>query len=124
MLTISRLVIFFFAFLLSLINSGLISTNVLQNTLTEPEESYPTSHRISIQSIFVWTGSDHRLKDDLVPGNPLKIFQKSKLDWRLKPLVPSQSDIHYNLLSDNKDPELLTDIFGPADISFPFNYFW
>lgn len=124
MLSFSRIVVFFFAFLLSIINSGLIRTTLVDNPLAEPEESYPSSHHFSIQNVFVWPASDHRLKDNLVPDKTQIIFQKTKLQWSLKPLIPSQTEIQYNPLSNNKDPKFLTDIYGPTDISFPFNYFW
>jgi len=124
MINIFKIVVLLFTLLISYINSGLLKINSIQESLTNTDESYPSSDRYSIQNKFLCPISDLRFKDDLVPGKTKKILQKAKFHWSLKANASINKDYQYPSRSEDQDPTLVTDIFGPPDISFPFNYFW
>jgi hypothetical protein len=120
----SKIIILLFTLFISCINSGLLKSNSVQESLTNPEESYPSSHRFSIQNIFLCPISDLTLKHNLIPQKTEKFLQKIKIPWDLRPGALINKNNQDRLKSEDQDPTLVTDLFGPPDISFPFNYFW
>jgi len=125
MLNISKIVVLLFTLLISYINSGLLKSYGIQESYAKMEESYPSSsHQFSIQDIFLCPISELNFKNNLVPEKAEKILQKIKIPWDLRTGTLVIKNHLYPLKSDNQDPTLIADIFGPPDISFPFNYFW
>ena len=124
MMNISKIVVLFFTLLISYINSGLLKSNIIQEKSTNIEESYPSSDRFSFQNIFLCPISDLNFKNNLVPGKTEKFSQKIKIPWGLRPGTLIIKNHQYPVKSEDRDPTLITDLFGPPDISFPFNYFW
>ena len=121
---ISKIVIIFFALLISYINSGFLNDNAFQDSLTDTEESFPLLDDFSIQDKFICPVSDHNIYDPLSTGKTEKFLQKFKLQWSIKAITPTTKDNHFPLRSQDQNPSLVTWIYGPHDISFPFDYFW
>jgi len=124
MINFSKIVVLFFALLISSINSGLLIRNPTLQSLNNSVESFPSSDRFSIQNIFLCPISEIIFKNNLVPTKTEKFLQKIKNSWSLRAGTLVNKNHQYPLKSDNQDPTLIADIFGPPDISFPFNYFW
>lgn len=124
MKSFSKIAVIFFAVLISYINSGLLMSSKTQQILNNLEQSYPSSDRFSIQNIFLCPFSDLILKTTLVQGNTDKFIQKIKIPWGLRSGAIIIKNHQYLLKSEDKNPTLIADLFGPPDISFPFNYFW
>ena len=124
MMNISKIIVLFFALLISYINSGLLKSNSIQEKSTNIEESFPSSDHFLFQNIFLYPISDLSFKNNLVPGKTEKFSQKIKISWVLRTGTLIIKNHQYPLKSEDKDPKLVVDIFGPPDIIFPFNYFW
>lgn len=124
MMNISKTVVLFFTLLIFYINSGILKSNNIQEESSNTEESYPLSDGFSFQNIFLCPISDLNLKSNLVPEQTEKFLQKIKILWGLRPGTLIIKNHQYPLKFEDKDPTLIVDLFGPPDISFPFNYFW
>lgn len=124
MINFSRTIIVFFTLLISYINSGFLLSNNTQESIFNLETSYPSPDRYSIQNIFLCPVSDLNIKNNLVPSKTEKLLQKIKIQWGIRSGTLINKNPQYHLKPDNQDPSLIADIFGPPDISFPFNYFW
>jgi len=124
MINISKIVILLFTLLISYINSGLLKYTWAQERLAVYEESGSSSDRLSVQNIFICPPNDINFKNNPVPERAEKFLQKIKILWDLRTGIIIIKNHQYHLKSESQDPILITDLFGPPDISFPFNYFW
>jgi len=124
MVRFSKIVILFFTLLISYINSGLLVNTSGQDNITNPESSYPSTDQFSIQNIFLCPISDLNFKNNLVPGKTDKLLHKIKIPGIFRTGTIILKNHLYPLIADDRDDTFVADLFGPPDISFPFNYFW
>ena len=124
MQNISKIIVLFIALVISYINSGLLRSVKIQDSVSFTEESYPATDRFSTWNILLFPISDIIVKNNLVPGKPVKPTQKIKIPWAIRSGTLVIKNHLYPLGSEVDDPVLFTDIFSASDISFPFNFFW
>lgn len=122
MKSISKIVVLFFIPLISYINLGLLKSDSFRGNLTG--ESIPSYGHFSFQDIFLCPLSDLVIKNNVVPGQPDKILQKIKIPWGIRSGAIIIKNHLYIIKREGDDPALRSDLFGQAEISFPFNYFW
>ena len=114
----------FFTVLISYLNSGLCKVSDIQSSKVIQEESFPYTQHISVIHYFLFTNIDVGSKNKLSPDRVIKFLRKIKLwcNTSNNELIAKYSDVNYSPLLNN--PVLITRIFSPPDICFPFNYFW
>lgn len=123
MIYLARTLVIFFSLLVFCLNSGLLISSRVLESISKFEESFPSPDPYSFQNILLFPVRDLTFEGYLTAGKPDRLIQKIKFPVYLATGSIVVKNHLYPSVSE-QDPGLITDLFDPPDISFPFSFFW